>query len=254
MKYSFLLPYCKRNSFKSSLVSFLHHYKNQYSPRDDFELVVIEDVVNREDEQHHKRLMDTIDEFKDRLNFVYCIDEYKSYNSAKKYNVGFGHSTGQFIVTSNPEIFHETNVLAGFDEEFSMNPNEYVICSCRAATFANPAIDSFDEYRNSRFFRWYQHSRMNNRFLHFCTALSRENYLKVGGFDERYCGGIAYEDDSYRQRILMNGIPFILRDDLVTIHIEHERGYLEQNQQLYRLNGSLWAQQLQTNDFFVKFV
>ena len=255
MKYSFLLPYCKRNSFRSSLISFIHHYSgNPYHPRNDVEVVVIEDITNNESKQHHEELMAIIDQFKNQINFVYCLDDFRSYNSAKKYNIGFRKSSGQFIILSNPETFHEVNILFGFDEEFNINPNVYIICSCKAVTFTSPNINNFDEYQNSQFVRWYQHSRMNNRLLHFCSALSRENYIRIGGFDERYCTGIAYEDDSFRHRVMMNGIPSILRDDLVTIHIEHERGYLEQNQPLYALNGSLWARQLQTNDFFMRFV
>jgi hypothetical protein len=255
MKYSFLLPYCKRNSFRSSLISFVYHYsQNPYYPRNDFEVVVIEDITNKESATHHNELMAIIDEFKDKINIVYCLDEFRSHNSAKKYNVGFKNSTGQFMVLSNPETFHEVDILSGFDEEFSINPNSYIICSCRAMTFAKPSIDTFEEYRNSQFFRWYQHSRMNNRCLHFCSALSRENFIRVGGFDERYCSGIAYEDDSFRHRVQANGIPFVLRDDLIVIHIEHERGYLEQNQLLYAFNGNLWSQHLQTNDFFMKFI
>ena len=251
MKYSILLPYCKRNSFRSSLISFVHHYAKI---RNDFEVVVIEDITNKEDEEHHKTLIDLMEEFKDRINFVYCLDEYRSYCPAKKYNLGFKNSSGQFIVLSSPEVFHEVNILSGFDEEFNINPNSYVVCACEAVIFDKPSIDTFDEYKNGRFFRWYQHSKLINRLLHFCTALSRENYVRIGGFDERYSSGIAYEDDNFRQRILINGIPCVLRDDLLTIHIEHERGYLEQNQLLYAFNGNLWAQQLQTNDFFMKFV
>ena len=125
MKYSFLFPYYKRESFKSTLISFLHHY----SGRDDYEVIVIEDIVNHETPEHHEKLLQIIDEFKDRIKIVLCLDTLKSYNSAKKYNIGFKSSSGQFIILSNPETFHVANILNGLDGEFEKNPNNYIICS-----------------------------------------------------------------------------------------------------------------------------
>jgi len=251
MKYSFLLPYWKRESFKSTLISFLHHYGS----RSDYEIVIAEDITNVEDPQHHQKLLNLIDEFKGRLNLIHCVDEKKSYNSARKYNVAFKNSSGQFLIVSNPENFHEENILAGLDDEFGKNPNAYVICSCKAVYFNNQVIDKYEDYKpNCRFWQWYQHSMINNRMLHFCTALSRENFIKIGGFDERYCDGIAYEDDSFLKRVQFGGLDLVLRDDLVSMHIEHDRTYLHTNQDLYRINQNLWIRQLTTNDFFEKFV
>ena len=250
MKYSFLLPYCKRDSFESSLISFLHHY----SERKDYEIVLIEDISNHEDQGHHDNLLNIIKKYESLINMVYCFDDYRSYNSAKKYNIGFGKSTGEFLILSNPETFHKENVLKGLDEEFSKDPGVYVMCSCQAVHFNNPVIASFDDYNKCRWDMWYQHSQHNNRMLHFCSAISRENFLKVGGFDERYCRGIAYEDDSLRERIRLNNIPLIYRDDLITLHIEHSRQYLYDNKVLHDLNRDLYRNQQITNDFFEKFI
>jgi hypothetical protein len=250
VKYSFLLPYWKRESFKSTLISFLHHYAG----RDDYEVVIAEDITNVEDVPHHQKLMGIIEEFKTKINIVYSLDEKRTYNSAPKYNTAFRHSSGQFVIVSNPENFHESNILAGLDAEFKTNPNSYVICSCKAVYFEKQVIDIFEENASFKFWQWYQHSIHNNRMLHFCGALSRDNYKKIGGFDERYSRGIAYEDNSFLKRVEFGGLPIIIRDDLVTCHIEHDRGYLHSNNDLYKLNEQLWIQQLITNDFFEKFV
>lgn len=250
MKYSILFPYCRRESLKSSLISFVHHYSN----RNDYEVILVEDLANSEEPENHNRLLNIIEEFKDKISIKYSLDDFRSYNSAKKYNIGYKNSTGQFLILSNPETFHEVNILNGLDEQFSKDPNCYVMCSCLAVNFPKQAIDTFEEYRSCTPTIWYQHSQHNNRMLHFCSALSRENYQKIGGFDEKYCKGIAYEDDSFRHRVLFNNIPIVLRDDLVTLHIEHSRQYLEDNRNLYRLNEELWRRQHATNDFFEKFV
>jgi len=255
-KYSFLLPYCKRDSFESTLISFLHHYEN----RKDYELVIIEDLANSEDQPHHNQLLDIIKKYKDKINIVHCLDDFRSYNSAKKYNVGFKKSSGQFIVLSNPEIFHQENILKGLDEEFYENPDSYVVCSCQAINFPESGIKKFEEFSNCRKgcdyhkILWYQHSNFCNRMLHFCSALSRNNFKKIGGFDEKYCNGIAYEDDSFLKRVAYNGISVKTRDDLITLHIEHCRKYLDDNRDLYKHNGLLFSQQIAKHDFFEKFV
>jgi hypothetical protein len=250
MKYSFLLPYCKRDSFESSIISFLYHY----SDRNDYELVIVEDLASSEDQGHHDKLLDIIKRYESKINMVYCLDNFRSYNSAKKYNIGFKKSSGDFIVLSNPETFHTVNILAGFDQEFSNNPLAYIVCSCLAVDFPKQVIDKYEDHSQSRIIQWYQHSNFNNRMLHFCTALSRENYVRTGGFDEKYCAGIAYEDDCFLKRVQINGIPIAIRDEFITLHIEHSRQYLHDNQDLYRRNAQLYTMQLATHDFFEKFI
>lgn len=250
MKYSILLPYFNRDSLKSSLISFFHHYYD----RSDFEVVIVEDVANNENPDYHTHLLKLIDEFKGKLNIHLCLDSYKSFNPTKKFNTGFKNSSGQFIILSSPEIFHEVNILKGLDEEFEKDKNNYIICSCQSVAFKNQVIEKFEDYKECTRIQWYQHSKGLNRLLHFCSSLSRENFIHVGGFDEQYSEGIAYDDDSFRERILVNKIPIILRDDLVTLHIEHSRQYVADHQHLYARNEELWKAQLSSNDFFKKYV
>jgi GT2 family glycosyltransferase len=90
--------------------------------------------------------------------------------------------------------------------------------------------------------------------FHFCSALSKNNYQKIGGFDERYCNGIAYDDNCFYERIRLNGLKIVLRDDLLTYHIEHSRQYISENMKLWGINATLFTRQQATNDFFEKFV
>lgn len=245
------MPYYKRASLISTLISFLHHYTN----RNDYEVILIEDIRNFESEEHHGKLLEIISDFKNRLNIKYIFDGLRSYNPSKKFNMGYVASAGQFIVITNPEVFHESNILLGLDKEFSIDPNLYIVCSCKNVQYENQIFNRFEDcnYRPG-LPQWYQHSIEINRLYHFCSAMSREGYKRVGGFDERYCSGIAYDDDCFVARVKANGITIKPVDDLVTIHIDHNRSYLEQNPALVEINRSLWAMQSQTNDFFQKFI
>jgi GT2 family glycosyltransferase len=246
IKYSIILPYYKRPELESSLISFLHHYSNRF----DYEVIIIEDLVNSEDQNSHSKLIEIFNKFKSKINIHVCLDTLRSFNSANKYNIGFLNSSGKFIILSNPETIHEVDVLSGLDNEFNDNQNNYIICSCKSLFLINSIINNFDEMKNNKFNMWYQHTQHRNMQYHFCSAISRSNFIKVGGFDERYCNGIAYEDDSFKERVKRNGINFINRDDLITIHIEHDRSYTSGRTNLIDVNKNLFEHQKSTNDFF----
>ncbi len=118
-------------------------------------------------------------------------------------------------VITNPECRHDADILAGLDAIFAANGNAYVVCSCES-------LDS-----KGRHFMWYQHSQRRNCCYHFCTALTRENWHRVGGFDERYADGIAYDDNDFRESVRAAGLQFVVRDDLKTTHLWHPKPHLE---------------------------
>jgi hypothetical protein len=249
MKYSIIIPYCNRKSLASTFLSYTYHYEG----RDDYEVIIILDIIhtNRDDYETFKQI---IKKYENRIKMTIISDNYESYNTAKKYNIGYTKASGEYIILSHPEIFHADNILAGLDESFINNNECYIICSCRSALFPQQIINQFEEYRNGKLNVWYQHGKYNNKKLNYCSALSKVNYLKTGGFDERYCGGIAFEGDNFIKRIEKNKIPVILHDDLLTLHIEHNRKYMYLNHKLYNENKKLFQKHCKNNDFMEKFV
>ena len=246
IKYSIILPYYKRPELKSTLVSFVYHYSN----RKDYQVMVVEDSKNYEDQESHNQLHNIINEFRGIINIDCIVDNVVSYCPSRKYNIGFLNTYGQFILLSNPETPHETNILAGLDSEFDSNPNNYIVCSCKNCFLDKPIVDNFQEILNNRIDIWYQHSNIRNKLYHFCSAISRENYIKIGGFDERYMLGMAYDDDSLVERIKRNGINIKTRDDLISIHINHSREYQDNKSELITRNRDLFYKQMDTNDFY----
>ena len=207
MKYSVIFPYFNRyEQLKCTLSSFFLFY----STRDDFEVIIIEDQKQTDD--MHYRLLLLIEMFKDYINITLIRTQAEiSFSPSTAYNEGVSIANGTFLIISNPECQHDSDILSELDKEFEHNENTYVVCACKALR------------RDFTAYRWHHHSVSRNTMYHFCCGISKKNYLKANGFDERYTKGIGYDDNSFRDRVKSLGIPFSLRDDLVVSHLWHEK-------------------------------
>jgi hypothetical protein len=204
MKYSFIMPYWKRSSL---LKETLQSYKLQYQERNDYEIIIIEDFKNQIDEIEHANLIDVLSNFPDLLIKVIQRPSEQTFNPCQHYNQGVAISCGEYLLLTNPECKHVSNILGGLDETFIQQPNAYVVCACFDTSYAG---------------YWYQHSIYNNRKLHFCTAINKQTYMTIGGFDENYKDGISFDDDDFIATVDKHEIEIITRDDLVVEHQSHE--------------------------------
>lgn len=244
MKYSIIMPYYNRPELRFSLDSYRYLYKN----RSDFEIVIVEDSKNASDVEMHKALMDTVAKYPE-LCIRVIQDPLKSYNPSSKYNVGVKKASGEIIILTNPEVPHVSDLLK-FIDSTDMS-NLYLIFACLAVYVVNNVVDFKDS--EFKFYMWYQHTQYRDVRYHFCTAILKDNYLnRVKGFDERYCAGIAYDDDNFVKRVMKSGMIMLPVDDLITYHIEHSRNYKISSEEFNRLvevNRSLWVKQLSTDSF-----
>ena len=225
MKYSILLPYYRRvTQFASTLESFKHHY----SHRDDYEVVVVADIKTPQGE------LDWLSNQPVRL-FKAEQKDGSLGNPAPHFNQAAREAKGEYLVISNPEVFHASDILGGLDGQVG---EKYVLCACQSVYDTKLTIG-----QKPKAHRWYQHSVHDPRDLHFCTVLRKDLFLKVGGFDEAYAAGISFDDDDFRETVKAAGIEFSRRDDLLTYHLHHERthqrvqGYrqkLMRNTEIYR--------------------
>lgn len=226
MKYSIIYPYYKR---PEQTMKTLESLAGLYAGRTDFEVIFILDLKNNEKDK--EMFNACLEAFWHRMRLVVITTDVYSYNSSRPYNLAVQtKAAGEFIILSNPECMHKDNILKGLDEEFSKNLNAYVVCACESINL------------DGSFVQWYQHSVHSNRNLHFCTAISKANYLKSGGFNEDYCLGLSYEDNEWLKRVKRDGYRIVVRDDLLVSHIEHSRSYnrndlCAKNRDLY---VSLW--------------
>ena len=228
MKYSILLPYYRRPELWNTLKTFA----NNYYGRKDYEVIIVEDSKNEDDSDAHFQLKDIIKSFENKISIKHYLDEKVSYNPSHKYNLGFEKAGGEFIILSSPEIAHVSDVLGGFDAALAEDCDSYYVCACQA-------------WDNLEFKDWYQHSKIRNVLFHFCSVMSRENFEKIGGFDERYCGGIGFDDESLLSRIRDKGIKIVPKDGLLVVHEEHDRDYVDNHKELVEVNRNLFLESIQ---------
>lgn len=218
-----LLPFYNRPQFYYALASFKNlHYR-------DFEIVVVEDSKNYNDKVLHEQLLEIINKYD--FNIRLLFDTRVSYNSASKYNVAAHAANSDIFILSNPETRHTNNILSYLDNKDFVN--NYYVFDCMSCRLIDDKLV---------FIQWYQHRTINRQY-HFCSAISRANYFKIGGFDERLCNGIAYEDDFFIRAIKKHKINVVCIDDIYVQHIEHNRDYMldsTEKARLVKINEELW--------------
>jgi len=217
MRYSILMPFFNRVEFQYTLMSFEHHY----SARNDYEVIIVEDI--KTNTAMHSQLMDMLRKYENKINIKYFTFENPGMIGTLLYNYAAKQASGDILMLTNPECFHESNILAGLDSEFKDNENKYIVCACKNVQYVSG--DSFDNFKYN-FLTWYEHES-NRRLLHFCSAIQRSTYFSFGGFDPEFAKGIWYDDDDFKLSIIKTKIPIVSRDDLITLHINHDRSYCQ---------------------------
>lgn len=239
IKYSIIMPYLKRSSqLKSTLDSFV----NFYHKRNDYEVIIAKDAKNADDSIEESKLQEIIRDYKDKCNIVtFEYGDQNTWNPARAFNDAANIARGSILVLTNPECVHRSDILVGFDGEFEVKKDVYVVCSCFSINKFD--INPTDELPPGH---WYQHSKHRNIRCHFCSAISKRLYLDLGGFDERYGLGMGFDDDDFRNMIKKNHVKIVLRDDLLTVHLAHTgnvpKNYMELHDVNQRYYNAKWGE------------
>ena len=232
------MPYIDRApQFHHTLLSYRHWYKD----RNDYEIIIVEDAKNV-DESHNK-LKSVISTFKE-LPIRLIKSKVVTYNPAPAFNLGIRCAKGKYIIITNPEVFHYTNILEGLDGR--QKDDTYYVCACRLEKLPAkyPAVYTSDINRDKKFkTSWYQHTKFRNKQYHFCSCISKENYNKIGGFDERYIIGMGYDDTDFIETIRKSDLRIVAEDAFVTVHQYHEWILpTEQVQKLSNINKKIYEE------------
>jgi len=202
VKYSILMPYHMRfQQLAATLSSFLRLYH-----RFDYEVLIGEDYKNMINAKEHRGLCHIVEEYRLHLPSINVIQtgSEECWNPCKAFNDLAREARGEYLIITNPECLHENNILIGLDKAFNYDSEQYVVCACRIPTG-----------------QWYQHSIYRSAKVHFCSALAKRTYIRVGGFDEEYIKGVCFEDDDFRNTLILNNVLITERDDLVVMHQNH---------------------------------
>jgi len=142
-------------------------------------------------------------------------------NPCIPFNIGFKLCTGDLIIIQNSECAHYNDIVAYVKNNVTDKYHAFSTYSQNNKTL----IEDIKFYPKSVFFcgddGWYNHSIHRPKFYHFCSAISKENLDRVGGFDEDFANGFAYDDDAFIHDINKKRIEMINDDNGIAIHQFH---------------------------------
>lgn len=249
MKISIVMAY---NNRKRLLLNTLFTISNS-AYKGDLEVIIVDDASDSINE-----LCGELDIF-GALNIkVIRVDPSEKWwiNPCIPYNIGFHHVTGDKIIIQNPECLHVGDILSVVagqkDDEyiaFGAYSVGYDITSCinslqhgynfekGVVSLISPTVDVKVELARG-LEKWYQHSIYNPSAIHFCCSISKTGLRSLGGFDERFADGIAYDDREFLVRVKRMGLNVKFIDRPFVVHQCH--GYSDySNQKLVRKNELL---------------
>lgn len=222
IKYSILIPYNDRlNLLSATLDSFIKH---NYDKRTDLEIIIVEDYKNQVNTTGHKQLKDILHHYS-HLFYIKHLERPEEYinDPSPHFNMAAKSAAGEYLVITNPECLHITNILEQLDNMIKVFPRHYIICACQSDT------------------GWYQHSVHRNTKLHWCSIIHRDHYALVNGFDEAFSKGVAFQDNDFLTQIQTHNIPIITSDNLIVYHQAHaEEPYVKTRLQKWHKNHNLY--------------
>lgn len=196
MKISIVMSYYNRQKLLNKTIESL-----EQSSVKDFELIIVDDAS-------------PVPVRCDRADKIIRIEPKDKWyhNPCIPYNMGFREATGDIIMIQNPECYHVGDVLA-FTQSH-MRQGLYLSFACYAINALEtdrfyrgimPELGNYVFAANSKIKKeyngWYNHSKYRPVAYHFCSAIMREDCHALGGFDERYAHGVAFDDDDLIRRI-----------------------------------------------------
>ncbi len=186
------------------------------------EVIVVDDGSKKEE-----RLEGIENNYSFDLKIIRLDPKDKWYcNPCIPFNVGFKEAKGDIIIIQNPECYHVGNLLEYAVQ--NVTEDNYISFSCWALskedtdTFGKKEIIITNQISNSEIHSgWYNHPS-NPKGYHFASAIKRLNLNKLGGFDEAFAKGIAFDDNEFIYRIVKKlNLNVIICPNPIVLHQNH---------------------------------
>lgn len=216
-KLSIVIPYYNRRELVFNVLRSIEATQGSYP----VEIVVVDDGSSDEHNLNNAReLFPTMD-----INVIVLKRSCGVWRGpAYAYNVGFAYATGDVILINSSECMHIGNVI------------EYVFDNMHTDRYITFSAYQGDEYLNRILSilplediprclgkmnnGWHLHSSLYN-IIPYCAAISAKSMAKLGGYDERFCEGIGFDDYDFTDRIYNLGLQTRIVDDPFVVHQWH---------------------------------
>lgn len=228
-KISIVTAYYNR---KDLFINTLNSLK--FTKHEDFEFIVVDDGSIEEE-----RVEDLV-EIYPFLKIIRVEPEDKWYvNPCIPYNVGMKAATGDIIMLQNPECYHVGDLLTHVNT--FLKERSYLSYSCYSLDQEKTDLISKIDYSKDTkpqvasimanvpneiitacgSLGWYNHPTFRPTAFHFACAMFKKDMDELGGFDERYAHGIAYDDNEIVIRIKRSGMNVEIMQSPIVLHQWH---------------------------------
>jgi GT2 family glycosyltransferase len=231
MKLSIVSAYHNR---KSQLINTLNTIKKS-SEITNTEFIVVDDCSD-DDER--------IEDLQSQFHFLKVIRLEKKnkwyHNPCVPFNIGIKEATGDIIILQNPECLHLGDILKYVKENITDNNyltfSTYAINQIKTDNISKLDLENGEinekikevigDFKMIGFTQegeeaWYNHSFCRPSYYHFVSAMTKKNMDDLGGFDERYAEGHAFDDDELLFRIRLMGLNLEIVNEPISIHQWH---------------------------------
>lgn len=145
-----------------------------------------------------------------KLPFEVKIIKLKSgYDYIAAHNYGFLEALKEdpkIILITHSECYHSGDVISYAKK---VTDESYISFGCYSLSEGQtPETVKINE-RGNTFdgdSAWYNHPVHRSAKHHFCSAITAKNLRLLNGFDERFSGGVAYDDDYFVEQINRLGL------------------------------------------------
>ena len=215
-------------------------YRHQHTPEElkDVEFVIVDDAGGRS-----KTFWKIIKIHRNAgLNITAAGIDEGTTNACVPLNFAVRLAIGDIIVLTNAENFPAVeHILTSIKDRMGNKVKRYLSCGCYS--LSKSYTDRFKkfEWENKEQFEkaiepivtrpqaaggsgcegWYNHSKHRPAHLYFLVAMRKVVFEALGGFDERYASGYAFEDSDFTRRIKRAKIEIAKADDIYCYHQYH---------------------------------
>ncbi len=229
-----ITSFCRPHLLKWNLYSL-----SQQNIPFSFETIVLNDGVP-------DLTSDICEQFANRLHLKYVFTGYRNNESNLVYrvpgfalNIGAKIARGKILIISCAEMFHINNTIEHLTAPVLFEPM-FLATSIgmddQDGSFLTYVEQNQGYYSSHNYYYSYPHL---NTTLPFLMAISRTEFIAIGGYDEDFIG-FAYDDNDLIDRLLTKGCRLCLTQ-AQTIHLYHERHDTGKEQTPeYKLNAKLY--------------
>jgi glycosyltransferase involved in cell wall biosynthesis len=161
-------------------------------------------------------------------------------NYISAHNYGFFHALKKnpdIILITHSECYHQGDVITYAKR---VTDETYISFGCYSLKEGEkPEIAEMN--RRGNIFdgdsAWYNHPIYRPAKHHFCSAITAKNLRKLNGFDERFCNGVAYDDDYFVEQIKRLGLKIEETDYPFVFHQWHYSAWKNNPDLIYHNRG-----------------